>query len=90
MEGPLRSAEYYWNAAARLRREAVAITHAWIWQQVLSIAACYEELAETVAMPNRQRGAPFWGEDLRAEESSGSDRGTRIVTGISWSQAFRR
>ena len=52
---PVRSVQYYRDEAARLRREAEAMTLEAIRRQVLDIAAGYEGLAETVETINRQR-----------------------------------
>jgi hypothetical protein len=53
---PVQRAQYYRDEAARLRRDADAITHQMIRRQVLDVAADYDGLAETVETINRQRG----------------------------------
>jgi hypothetical protein len=50
---PLRSAQFYQDEAARLRRQAAACTNEAIRRQLLSVATDYEALAETVEMLNR-------------------------------------
>ena len=52
----VRSARYFRDEAARLRREADAITHQTIRRQVLSRATDYDGLAKIVETINRQRG----------------------------------
>ena len=52
----VRPAQYYRDEAARLRREADAITHQTIRRQVLSRATDYDGLAKIVETINRQRG----------------------------------
>ena len=51
-----RSAQFYRGEAARLRREAKAITRPTIRQQILSAASDYEALAKTVETISRQLG----------------------------------
>jgi hypothetical protein len=51
-----RSAQFYRGEAARLRREAKAITHPPIRLQMLSAASDYEALAKTVETISRQLG----------------------------------
>ena len=51
-----RPAQYFRDEAARLRREADAITHQTIRRQILSMATDYDGLAKIVETINRQRG----------------------------------
>jgi hypothetical protein len=48
--------QFYRDDASRLRREAEAISHKTIRQQLLSIATDYDGLADVVETINRQRG----------------------------------
>ena len=52
----VRHPQYYRDEAARLRREADAITHQTIRRQILSMATDYDGLAQIVETINRQRG----------------------------------